>query len=84
MTGAITLADVAARTDALVVACTRCDRAGRYSLDTLIINHGRRFGIPALLVKLSANCPKRLSVSGYDMCGIHAPELPALFMPKVE
>ena len=48
MTGAITLADVAARTDALVVACTRCDRAGRYSLDTLIINHGLAFRHPVV------------------------------------
>ena len=28
MTGALTLADAAERTDVLVVACTRCDRQG--------------------------------------------------------
>ena len=75
MTGSITLDDVAARADVLVVACSRCDRAGRYSVDTLIIYHGRRFGIPSLLTKLSADCPKRQSISVYDLCGVHAPEL---------
>jgi hypothetical protein len=47
--GSITLEQVAARTAALAVACTRCDRAGRYNLDALIAEHGPRFGIPALL-----------------------------------
>ena len=84
MTGSITLADVAARTDVLVVACTRCERAGKYRLDTLIINHGRRFGIPALLRTLSADCPKRLSVSAYDLCGVHCPELSALFLGRTD
>ena len=82
MTGAITLADVAARTGVLAVACTRCDTAGRYRLDTLIGRHGRRFGIPSLLAKLSADCPIRKSVSAYDLCGIHCPELSALMVAK--
>jgi hypothetical protein len=30
--GSITLEQVAARTAALAVACTRCDRTGRYNL----------------------------------------------------
>ena len=84
MTGSITLADVAARTDALVVACTRCDRAGRYSVGTLIRRHGRRFGIPSVLTKLSADCAKRESLSAYDLCGIHAPELSELFLEKAK
>jgi hypothetical protein len=48
-TGAITLADVAARIDILIVACTRCDRSGRYSMATLIGRHGRWFPVPGLL-----------------------------------
>jgi hypothetical protein len=82
MSGAITLAAVAAKTDTLVVACSRCERAGRYSLHTLIINHGRRFGIPSLLAKLAGDCPKRKSVRAYDLCGIHCPDLSALFLVK--
>jgi hypothetical protein len=82
MTGALTLADVAARTPTLVVACTRCDRAGRYSLDTLIKRYNRRLGVPELLAKLSADCPQRLSVSASDLCGIHCPEMSKLFLAK--
>jgi hypothetical protein len=32
----------------LVVACTRCEREGRYSLDSLIAIRGRRCGVPEL------------------------------------
>jgi hypothetical protein len=79
LTGAITLAQVAQRTEVLAVACSRCDRAGRYRLDTLIAQHGPRFGIPALLRSLSADCPKRKSVSVYDLCGVNCPDMSALF-----
>jgi len=79
--GSITLGDVAGRTDTLAVACSRCDRAGRYAVATLIERHGPAFGIPDLLRMLSADCPKRASVSAYDLCGIHCPGLPALFVP---
>jgi hypothetical protein len=51
--GSITLGEVAEHTAVLTVACTRCDRAGRYNLDTLIARHGAAFGIPALLRLLS-------------------------------
>lgn len=37
--GFITLDQVATHTAVLAVACSRCDRAGRYSLDTLIARH---------------------------------------------
>jgi hypothetical protein len=80
--GSITLGDVAERTAVLAVACSRCERAGRYNLDTLIARHGVGFGIPALLRMLSDDCPKRKSVSAYDLCGIHCPELPSLFLGK--
>jgi hypothetical protein len=79
--GSITLADIAAGTDTLILACTRCERVGQYSVDKLIINHGQRFGIP-LLTKLSAECPRRQSVSAYGLCGIRAPELSALFLTR--
>jgi hypothetical protein len=80
VSGSITLADVAALTDTLVVACTRCERAGRYSLHTLIKRHGRRCGVPKLLVKLSADCPKKSSTTASDPCGAYCPDLPRLFM----
>jgi hypothetical protein len=74
----LSLSDVAQHTDVLVIGCTRCDRAGRYQLDTLIARYGLAFGVPALLRPLSADCPKRESVSAYDLCGVHCPDLPAL------
>lgn len=78
--GSITLAQVAERAASLGIACSRCDRAGRYNLETLIARHGRNFGIPLLLEFLSADCPKRESLSAYGLCGIHAPELSTLFL----
>jgi hypothetical protein len=77
--GSITLEQVAARTAALAVACTRCDRADRYNLGALIAEHGPWFGIPALLRLLSADCPKRNLTNAYDLCGVHCPDLSTLF-----
>jgi hypothetical protein len=51
--GSITLGDVVERTVVLAVACSRCERARRYNLDTLIARHGEGFGIPRLLRLLS-------------------------------
>jgi hypothetical protein len=78
--GSMTLAQVAERVAAISIACSRCDRAGRYNLGALIAQHGPYFGIPLLLEIFSADCPKRESRSAYDLCGIHAPELSGLFM----
>jgi hypothetical protein len=77
MSGSITLGEVAEHTAVLAVAGSRCDQAGRYRQDTLIARHGADFGIPDLLGVLSADCPKRGSVTIYDRCGDHCPELPA-------
>jgi hypothetical protein len=80
--GSITLGEAAEHTAALTVACTRCDRAGKYRLETLIARHGVDFGIPDLVPLLSKDCVKRASVSAYDLCGVHCPELPVLFLGK--
>jgi hypothetical protein len=80
--GSITLEQVAGHTAVLAVACSRCDRAGRYHLDALIARHGPGFGIPALLHVLSDDCPKRKSISAYDLCGVHCPDLTALFLVR--
>jgi hypothetical protein len=49
MSGSISLGDVAERTAVLAVAGNRCERAGRYKLDTLIARYGADVGIPDLL-----------------------------------
>jgi hypothetical protein len=78
-TGSMTLMMVDQRAPFLEVACSRCDRAGRYVLTSLIARHGPDFGVPELLGVLSADCSKRKSLSAYDLCGIHCPQLPELF-----
>jgi hypothetical protein len=79
--GSITLGQVATHTAVLAVACSRCDRPGRYNLDPLIARHGPGFGIPELLRLLSDDCAKRKSLSAYDLCGIHCPDLPHVLPP---
>ncbi len=41
--GSITLSAVAGRTEVLSIACTRCNRAGRYQLAALIEKYGLEF-----------------------------------------
>jgi hypothetical protein len=77
--GSLILSNVAARTPVLNIGCDRCDRVGRYSLDTLIERYGAAFTIPTLLRELSADCPKRVAATVYDICGVHCPDLPAQF-----
>ena len=79
MTSSITLGHVARRAQVLAIACSRCERAGRYPLATLIQKYGAACPISALLRELSKDCQKRLSESVYDTCGVHCPDLPALF-----
>ncbi|MDQ6740871.1 MAG: hypothetical protein M3021_11095 [Actinomycetota bacterium] len=57
--GSLTLLDVTGKTDTLVIACRRCDRAGGYPVATLIERHGRSFPIPTLLHTLSRGLCRR-------------------------
>ena len=83
MAGSITLGEVAERVAVLAVACSRCERAGRYKLDTLIARHGAEFGIPDLLRLLSDDCPKRASVTVYGRCGFTVPSCRLSFWARV-
>jgi hypothetical protein len=56
MAGSITLQEVAAPTDVLMVACSRCERTGLYPMAILIERHGRSFPVPELLRELSVDC----------------------------
>ena len=51
--GSITLADVAKQTDELAIACSKCDRTGRYRPQPLIQRYGPQFAIS----DLRAHCP---------------------------
>jgi hypothetical protein len=78
--GVITLGDMRAKgMTMLEVACRRCQRRGRLSIERLIREHGS--GVLDLRAIIAADCPKmrNRSASIYDRCGVHFPELPHWF-----
>ena len=60
--GAFTLSDV--RSPVLTVVCDPCGRRERHDVERLT----RQYGWDAKLVRLTADCPKRGSVSIHDRC----------------
>jgi hypothetical protein len=78
--GLITIGDVAARTDRLVVACNRCGWSIEYSIATLLQRYGVRYPIPSFLQKLQ-NGPGCEANRLDDVCGVNCPELAPLLMP---
>jgi hypothetical protein len=83
MSGSILLGQVADHLVTLEIACNRCERKGRAAVDRLMTQHGPLMSIPTLLVLLSADCPKRQAAKMHDVCGVHLPQLSAIFMPKL-
>ena len=79
MTGRITLAQIAAHTAWLVVACNRCPRRGRLSVARLLREYGDDGPPGGLLETLSADCPRRIAPTWSERCGAHCPELPRWF-----
>jgi hypothetical protein len=75
----ITLGDLDGKLTMLEIACRRCDRRGLLRLDGLIAEHGAGMGLPVLGQTLAGSCPYAASVSINDRCGVHFPQLPALF-----
>jgi hypothetical protein len=73
-----TLARIAARTSMLNVACSRCQRRGRYRLDKLIARHGANAGVRIIVPELTADCPQRNSAALMERCDILFPELAVL------
>jgi hypothetical protein len=59
--GSIALGDVAEHTTVRAVVCSRCERAGRYNLDTLIARHGFGFGVPKLHTRVRFPSPAPVS-----------------------
>jgi len=50
-----TLDEIAARTGMLTVACSRCDRWGRYRLGTLITHHWAHAPVRVIVPELTAD-----------------------------
>jgi hypothetical protein len=69
-----TLADIVARTDALAIACSKCDRAGQFAMAALTERYSPQFAVADLLRLLSVGCPMRQSTSTCAVCGIHIVE----------
>jgi hypothetical protein len=57
----------------------RCTRLGRLRIDKLMARHGAELPLPELRALLAGDCPKGRSVSIYDKCRVHFPQLPRLF-----
>ena len=56
MTDVRTPGEIAARTSMLSIACGRCERRGRYRLDTSIARHGADTGVRVIVPELTADC----------------------------
>jgi hypothetical protein len=57
--GSVAPGDVAARATRIDVACSRCERRGRYPLARLVNTHGPDFAMTDLGAEL-ANCTRRM------------------------
>lgn len=76
--GAVTLGELARRLAILDVACSKCDRRGRYKTAGLMKRHGADARLPDLRNILAADCPRISSVSIHDGCAIYYPQLSRL------
>jgi hypothetical protein len=77
----ITLGDMADKgMPMLEVACRKCPRRGRLSIARLIAEHGREEDCD-LRRAIAYDCPRMQnpSISIYELCGVHLPELPKWF-----
>lgn len=75
--GSIDLGDVAARASHIEVACSRCERKGRYQLARLVHTLGADFPMTNLGAEL-APCPHRAEVAHNKRCDVYFPGLRAL------
>jgi hypothetical protein len=75
---AVTPADLLGRIEVLNVICSKCDRRGRYRVQSIIreITLGGR--LTEWLARISADCPRRNAGQFSDRCGVHSPDLARL------
>ena len=62
------------------LACSKCQRAGRYRMATLVERHRGSTLLPDLLGVLAADCP-RWTALGNDRCGAFYPDLGMDYYP---
>jgi len=73
--GAITFGDLIGKLDDLRVSCDKCGRSGRYQVQRLIRDRGRDGKIVDWLDQITADCPKKATVSWNDRCAARCPDL---------
>jgi hypothetical protein len=73
--GAITFSDLIGKLDDLRVSCEKCGRSGRYQVQRLIRDRGRDGKIVDWLDQITADCPKKATISWNDRCGARCPDL---------
>jgi hypothetical protein len=74
----MTPADLLGRIQTLNVACTKCDRRGRYRVRTLVREIGIDGNIANWLSSLSADCPRRQAAAFADRCDVRCLDLSKL------
>jgi hypothetical protein len=72
--GSVTLGEVAERATYLEVACTRCDRRGRYRLAKLVASLGADFPMTDLGSEIT-DCTRRNNSAAQDRCDVYFPDL---------
>lgn len=72
--GAVGLGDVAARASHIEIACTRCERRGRYRLAKLVAELGADYPMTDLGAELAA-CPRRTASGHSERCDVYYPHL---------
>jgi hypothetical protein len=73
--GAVSLANFPA--DHIELACSQCNRRGRYAKARLLVEHGSTIGLPDLRMRLAADCPRAQRPIGNDLCGVRYANLVA-------
>ena len=73
--GAIIFGDLIGKLDGLRVSCEKCGRSGRYQVQRLIRDRGRDGKIVDWLDQITADCPKKATVSWNDRCAARCPDL---------
>jgi len=77
--GAITFSDLIGKLDDLRVSCEKCGRSGRYQVQRLIRDRGRDGKIVDWLDQITADCPKKATISWNDRCAARCPDLAKVF-----
>ncbi len=71
--GSMTPTDLLGKLTHLIVVCSKCDRRGRYRVDTLAAQIGLQGKLTDWLVEITRDCPRRGNSS--DPCGARCPDL---------